>query len=71
MRRNIIFRNIFVKCHLMSYQGIDGETNNVNMSWILLQATGDKDEPNIILCGNSNGRHIMGTHSVKAHTIFE
>ena len=27
-------------------------TNNVNKTWVLLQATGSKDEPHIVLCGN-------------------
>ena len=34
-------------------------TNNVNMTLALLQTTGGKDEPNIILCGNRNGYHNM------------
>jgi len=28
-------------------------TCNVNMTWALLQTTGDKDEPNIVLMGKS------------------
>jgi hypothetical protein len=31
-------------------------TNNVNKTCALLQTTGGKDEPNIVLCGNRN-RH--------------
>ena len=32
-------------------------TNNVNKTWTLLLTTGCKDEPNIVLCGNSNAYH--------------
>ena len=32
-------------------------TNNINKTWALLQRTGDKDEPNIVLCRNRNGHH--------------
>ena len=32
-------------------------TNKVNKTWALLQTTGGKEEPNIILCGNRNGHH--------------
>ena len=32
-------------------------TNNVSKTLALLQTTGDKDEPNIVLCGNRNGQH--------------
>jgi hypothetical protein len=32
-------------------------TNNVNKTCTLIQTTGGKDEPNIFLCGNFNGRH--------------
>ena len=32
-------------------------TNNVNKTLTLLQTTGDKDELNIVLCGNRNGHH--------------
>ena len=32
-------------------------TNNVNETSALLQTTGGKDEPNIVLCGNRNGHH--------------
>ena len=30
-------------------------TNNVNKTWALLQTTGGKEEPSIVLCGNRNG----------------
>ena len=33
-------------------------TNGVIKTWAHLQTTGDKDEPNIVLCGNRNGHHI-------------
>ena len=32
-------------------------TNNVNKTYALLQTTGGKDEPNIVLYGNRNGHH--------------
>ena len=32
-------------------------TNNVNKSSALLQTTGGKDEPNIVVCGNRHGHH--------------
>jgi hypothetical protein len=32
-------------------------TNNINETWALLQTTGGKDEPNIVLFGNRNGHH--------------
>jgi hypothetical protein len=31
--------------------------NNVNKKSILLQTTGGKDEPNIVVCGNRNRHH--------------
>ena len=34
-------------------------TNNVNTTCALLQTTGGKDEPNIVLCGNRNGEVIL------------
>ena len=34
-------------------------TNNVNETRILLQTTGGKDEPNIVLCENRNWHHNM------------
>ena len=34
-------------------------TNNVNKTWALLQTTGCKDEPNIVLYGYYNGHHVM------------
>jgi len=33
-------------------------TTNINKTRALLQTTGGKDDPNIILCGNRNGHHI-------------
>jgi hypothetical protein len=33
---------------------IQTNTNNINKTWDLLQTTGGKYEPNIILCGNGN-----------------
>ena len=32
-------------------------TNNVNKTWALVQTTGGKDKPNIVICGNRNGHH--------------
>ena len=32
-------------------------TKNVDKTWALLQTTGGKDEPNIVVCGNGNGHH--------------
>jgi len=32
-------------------------TSNVNNKWTIIQTTGDKDEPNIVSCGNRNGHH--------------
>jgi len=32
-------------------------TNNVRKIGILLQSTGEKDEPNIVLCGNRYGHY--------------
>jgi len=32
-------------------------TNNVNKTCVLLQTTGGKGEPNLVLCGNRNGHH--------------
>jgi hypothetical protein len=31
--------------------------NNVNKTCVLLQKTGSKDEPNMVLCRNRNGHH--------------
>ena len=42
-------------------------TNNVNKTWALLQTTGGKDEPNIVLRGNRKGHHQHGTQNVKIH----
>ena len=33
------------------------KTNNVRKSRTLLQENGGKDKPNIVLCGNRNGKH--------------
>jgi hypothetical protein len=33
-------------------------TNNINETWALLQTTGGKDEPNIVLFGNRCPKHI-------------
>jgi len=33
------------------------QPNNVNKTWALLQTTGGKDEPNIVLCGDHNESH--------------
>ena len=43
-------------------------TNNVDKTWTLLQTTGGKDKPNIVLCGNRNGWTSQhGTEIVKTH----
>ena len=40
-----------------SQHNMQTSTNNVNKTWALLQTTGGKDEPNIVLCGNGKGHH--------------
>ena len=40
-------------------------TNNVNKAWALLQTTGGKDEPNIVIGGNRTSQHE--TQNVKTH----
>ena len=37
-------------------------TNNVNKTWALLQTTGGKHEPNIVLCGNRSEHHNTILH---------
>ena len=42
---------------------------NINKTWALLQTTGGKDEPNIVLCGNRNGSHNTELRT-KRHIIL-
>ena len=41
----------------VGYHNAQTNTNNVNKTSALLQSTGDKDEPNMVLCGSRNGHH--------------
>ena len=41
----------------LGYHYTQTNTNNIIKTCDLLQATGGKDEPNIVLCGNRYGHH--------------
>ena len=41
----------------VGHQYTEKNTNNVSKTWALLQTTGVRDEPDIILWGNCNGHH--------------
>ena len=41
--------------------------NNINKTWILLQATGGKNEPNIVSKRRSQRKSQHGTKNVKTH----
>jgi len=51
------------------YHYTQTNTNNENKTWALLQTTGGKDEPNIVLCGNRNGSHNTELRT-KRHIIL-